>query len=776
MTYGETVDLSQYISTSKKSGVYTLSASPAGVLQASGNSVKAIGTGAATVTAKLSSGNSATLSVSVKYATITGIEIFHTGKLYQDLSGTESVTFTAFLGEGADPSKTVDWYLGGKPVSTAAGGLNYTLPKQSAAGAYTIKAELDSDDAVFAEKIVRVYAPFELPELVYDGGETYDEPTPVSFSFNGEATEGNPEYLFEMYVNGELIEAVHDFSPDFTFTPKSAGVYTFEFKINGKTIDEDAEPLTVRFKGVVNPYGLSLDFDNDYPAVYLRWANREETLFTILIKQGENAKTISNVDVSAGFYNIGDSVNITQNCEIKIKSEDAGEIYLGGDWAVYNHTAVPSVAISYLNKKYLSSNYYMVSDDEVMGVFDYMLIFRPNAATLSDRARSECAVYLGYSSAGSADYYSARFRARLTITGNYWTGTAVQGKILNITLDFFSADSPTNFDTDDKLTHRVLIHPVTSQIGYEGELPVEAFATSSSPVSNSNQLFYTLEQRLKPVFTQGSGVESLYNKAKTVLKGITDNGMSEVETVRAIFDFVMYSASYDDAITGNSSISFAVLQPAYYPEGVLSTGFAVCDGISKTFSLLCNMMGIRCVRIVGTARTSGSSRGADHAWNKVLISGEWYFVDATWGIGKTIIGGVTYKLGSHDYFLLSDADVSQSHTEMNIGYPKTAQVGYNWYIKNNRYFYHTDTAGVAVQVEDFATRIHAIRDNQNFTVMGEDYGAAFSAFEFAAADTIINHFKADSENADFLMRALHRKGVTNFQYLIVGRVVIIAVR
>lgn len=67
---------------------------------------------------------------------------------------------------------------------------------------------------------------------------------------------------------------------------------------------------------------------------------------------------------------------------------------------------------------------------------------------------------------------------------------------------------------------------------------------------------------------------------------------------------------YDDGTAGITEISEAVLYESFYIEGVLTDTdyLAVCDGMSKTFSLLCNIEGIPCVRVIGSAGSGGSSR------------------------------------------------------------------------------------------------------------------------------------------------------------------------
>ncbi len=153
--------------------------------------------------------------------------------------------------------------------------------------------------------------------------------------------------------------------------------------------------------------------------------------------------------------------------------------------------------------------------------------------------------------------------------------------------------------------------------------------------TDSDQLWYTLEMGFKPVFVEGSSVEAIYKSAKSVLRKICDNDMSDVQKVKAIYEWLIYDVSYDNElkdmvgdknITDSSSVNLKKYN-GFYLEGVFNDHKAVCDGISKAFVLLANMEGIPCVRETGF----GENQNVGHAWNKVFVEGKWYLVDATSG-------------------------------------------------------------------------------------------------------------------------------------------------
>ncbi|MDR0509130.1 MAG: hypothetical protein LBG63_04850, partial [Candidatus Methanoplasma sp.] len=73
--------------------------------------------------------------------------------------------------------------------------------------------------------------------------------------------------------------------------------------------------------------------------------------------------------------------------------------------------------------------------------------------------------------------------------------------------------------------------------------------------------------------------------------------------------------------------------------------YAVCDGYSKAFLLLCEKEKIECVVVLGTAVASNME---NHAWNYVKMDdGEWYAVDVTWNDDSS---NAYFLLGGEKFF------------------------------------------------------------------------------------------------------------------------------
>jgi len=190
-------------------------------------------------------------------------------------------------------------------------------------------------------------------------------------------------------------------------------------------------------------------------------------------------------------------------------------------------------------------------------------------------------------------------------------------------------------------------------------------------VTTSEQLYWAIENKVTPVITNTDcRAYQIYRKAKQVLREIISDDMTDYEKALCIFDWICINTKYDytsyTVANGYSSLiaQYPTKLPCFYLEGVFITGNAVCDGFSKAYSMMCNMIGIDAIRIVGDAVTGTATGG--HAWNKVLIDidpedsipAEYYIVDITW---TEIISNYGEEL-THTYFGLGDSDIANTHT------------------------------------------------------------------------------------------------------------------
>lgn len=225
----------------------------------------------------------------------------------------------------------------------------------------------------------------------------------------------------------------------------------------------------------------------------------------------------------------------------------------------------------------------------------------------------------------------------------------------------------------------------------------------STEVSTSEELFWAVENGVTPIITDtASRAYRIYREAKGVLNDIISPSMSDAEKALSIFDWIAVNSVYDNDAYYSNSV-YMMQFPCYYLEGVFDgneaeVGYAVCDGFAKSFSLLCNMVGLDTIRVVGTANMPNGSSGG-HAWNKILIDknptdnvpAEYYMVDITW----TELEDAGGQILSHKYFLVDDNyEIDGTHE----------------YYKNRKKFTYYESS-----------EMYAFYDEFEFGVSGNDY-------------------------------------------------------
>jgi hypothetical protein len=119
----------------------------------------------------------------------------------------------------------------------------------------------------------------------------------------------------------------------------------------------------------------------------------------------------------------------------------------------------------------------------------------------------------------------------------------------------------------------------------------------------------------------------------------------ETGKARAIFTWMHYNIRYD-----TQSFFAGTVKPAT-PESTLSSGLAVCDGYAGLFVDIAEKAGLQAYKVSGHGKGFGyrdlapgepvPKLSTNHAWNCVLMDGEWRLLDATWGAG--VVNGSAYE-------------------------------------------------------------------------------------------------------------------------------------
>lgn len=203
-------------------------------------------------------------------------------------------------------------------------------------------------------------------------------------------------------------------------------------------------------------------------------------------------------------------------------------------------------------------------------------------------------------------------------------------------------------------------------------------------VSTSEQLFMAVQDGCAPNFVvRGSSAERIYDKAKSILRDICVDSMSDYEKAIAIYNYLINNVEYNydfdaklnssssllDTITLNSgdiklgNFKYEYLEGVFDESGECS---ATNNGLAKAFVLMCRLEGIEATKVNGT------KDGKRYYWNQVkLITPNselacWYNVDISASYNLAVLNNVTYQLPTHKFFLvttnfmINELNVSQS--------------------------------------------------------------------------------------------------------------------
>ncbi len=164
---------------------------------------------------------------------------------------------------------------------------------------------------------------------------------------------------------------------------------------------------------------------------------------------------------------------------------------------------------------------------------------------------------------------------------------------------------------------------------------------------------------IKPEYTMKkqeylNTLETVKKRVKKVLSPA--EGKSVVEKETFIHDYIVKNVRYDRLTKGYS----------HEVTGPLCHGIGVCEGMAKTFKLLCDEAGIDslvCSGIGVPPDTATGKKSERHAWNVVFLDGKSFGVDVTF---DATLSGETVR---YDYFNISDRIMSRDHGSLDFPVP-----------------------------------------------------------------------------------------------------------
>ena len=148
-------------------------------------------------------------------------------------------------------------------------------------------------------------------------------------------------------------------------------------------------------------------------------------------------------------------------------------------------------------------------------------------------------------------------------------------------------------------------------------------------------------------------------------KELTSPYTKDIYKLRAIFIWVTQNIDYDiesfNSKSSSHSVTFNCKTPAECEEKkqayedervatVLRNHKGVCSGYSALMVKMCTIAGVKCEVVNGYSKTKSYEVGIplneNHAWNAVILDGNYYFLDATWAAGGCFVNSQTDKLSS----------------------------------------------------------------------------------------------------------------------------------
>lgn len=160
-------------------------------------------------------------------------------------------------------------------------------------------------------------------------------------------------------------------------------------------------------------------------------------------------------------------------------------------------------------------------------------------------------------------------------------------------------------------------------------------------VWNSQQLWYALEHNYVPICDENSPADEILKTAKSILRDIVSDDMSDLEKIWAIFSWLGNNAKYDNSAYCSNNDDPEVFPAKNYvasyfcfAEGVFLDHIAVCSGFAKAYIILLKIEGIAAKKVISrntfwdkvdTINTVGGF--GFHEFVYINVDDKWYYSD-----------------------------------------------------------------------------------------------------------------------------------------------------
>ncbi|MBE6617214.1 MAG: hypothetical protein E7627_04650 [Ruminococcaceae bacterium] len=128
------------------------------------------------------------------------------------------------------------------------------------------------------------------------------------------------------------------------------------------------------------------------------------------------------------------------------------------------------------------------------------------------------------------------------------------------------------------------------------------------------------------------------------IASLVDPEMSDAEKALFVHDYMESLYTYDSELN------------VYDAYRIMTGEYGVCKAYALAYSAVLEKLGMECIMVV--------SNEMNHAWNLVQIDGKWYHVDLVYNDPGCDKPGRVW----HDYFLLSDSEISEREEGAHTGW------------------------------------------------------------------------------------------------------------
>ena len=163
--------------------------------------------------------------------------------------------------------------------------------------------------------------------------------------------------------------------------------------------------------------------------------------------------------------------------------------------------------------------------------------------------------------------------------------------------------------------------------------------TYSFYMNNENGYYY--ESAIIPLYNSKSYDDDLLNQEVDRALAVVEPGMTDEQKVIALHDYLVLNCKYDKERLDKGTLQ-SEHPDTYNMYGVLVDKIAVCQGYAETYKYLLNKCGIAAHIVTST--------NINHAWNLVMLNGQYYQIDTTWDDPTWD----SFGLSRHTYMLKSD--------------------------------------------------------------------------------------------------------------------------